>query len=460
MFYKKNFGYERIYKILFDIVITIIAFWISFYLRSLIIWKGEEFHYNTQYYNILFAFVIFVWFFLFSKSKEEEIFKDIYFRYEFFEIIINIFYGTLLTFAFIFLIKGFIISRVFIVIFIFLDTIFLVIERRIFYNFRLKNIRKGKNLFKIVIIGDGKHYERMKELIEKNIDWGIKIVESLKLEDLKKDIIKELKNIHIDGILISTEKNRIENFSEELSNIVESGIKVFLNLDPFFNLGKFFIYLEKYKDFNFIEMTTIKNEISKKLQLKYFLDKIFALLFLIILSPLFLVVSILILILDGRPIFFVQERVGMNGEIFKMIKFRTMEKDAEEKKILLKQKNQMNGPVFKIENDPRITTFGRFLRKYSIDELPQLINILKGEMSFVGPRPPLPSEVKEYDFWHRRRLSFKPGLTCLWQISGRNNIDFTEWMKKDLEYIDNWSLLYDFIIILRTIPEVLKGNGW
>jgi len=460
LFYKKKINSEKIYIVIFDLLITVFSFWFSFYLRSLIIWKGEEFHYNPQYYNIVFLFILVVWYFLYSKTNEEDVFKGIYFRKEIFEVVVNNFYGTLFLFTFIFLIKGFIISRVFIVIFILLNTSLLLFERRILYNYRLKKVREGKNVFKIVLIGDSNYFEKMKDLIDKNTDWGIKIIKILKIEDFGKDILNELKSMHVDGLFISSEKERLENFNEQITNIVESGIKVYLNIDPLFKPKKFFLYIEKFKEFNFIEMTTLKRDVYQKLQLKYLLDKIFAFLFLILLSPIFLIVSIVILLLYGKPIFFVQERVGINGEIFKIIKFRTMEKDAEEKKVLLKEKNQMNGPVFKIERDPRITPFGRFLRKYSIDELPQLINILKGEMSFVGPRPPLPSEVKEYDFWHRRRLSFKPGLTCLWQISGRNNIDFVDWMKKDLEYIDNWSLLYDFIIILKTIPEVLKGNGW
>lgn len=460
MFYKKKINSEKIYIVIFDLLITVFSFWFSFYLRSLIIWKGEEFHYNPQYYNIVFLFILVVWYFLYSKTNEEDVFKGIYFRKEIFEVVVNNFYGTLFLFTFIFLIKGFIISRVFIVIFILLNTSLLLFERRILYNYRLKKVREGKNVFKIVLIGDSNYFEKLKDLIDKNTDWGIKIIKILKIEDFGKDILNELKSMHVDGLFISSEKEKLENFNEQITNIVESGIKVYLNIDPLFKPKKFFLYIEKFKEFNFIEMTTLKRDVYQKLQLKYLLDKIFAFLFLILLSPIFFIVSIVILFLYGKPIFFVQERVGINGEIFKIIKFRTMEKDAEKKKVLLKEKNQMNGPVFKIERDPRITPFGRFLRKYSIDELPQLINILKGEMSFVGPRPPLPSEVKEYDFWHRRRLSFKPGLTCLWQISGRNNIDFVDWMKKDLEYIDNWSLLYDFIIILKTIPEVLKGNGW
>ncbi len=126
---------------------------------------------------------------------------------------------------------------------------------------------------------------------------------------------------------------------------------------------------------------------------------------------------------------------------------------------MLIQLNDQGGPVFKMKNDPRVTKLGRILRRFSIDELPQLINVLKGEMSIVGPRPPLPSEIAEYKLWQRRRLSMKPGLTCTWQISGRNEIDFTRWMYMDLEYIDHWSLLYDLIIVIKTFPAVIRGKG-
>lgn len=460
MVFKKLTGTKNIYILSFDILVTIISFWTSFFLRSMIVWKNENFRYNSQYYNIIFIFILLIWFFLYSKKSSDDPFKEKYFRNDFFEIIVNNFYGFLFIFTFMFLIKGFIVSRVFLILFILLNTIFLLIERKIFYELRLKNIRKGKNILKIVLIGEGKRFEEFEEKIEKNPDWGINIVKRIKSEDFDKNEVDNLKSMHVDAIVIINEKENFERIAEQVSKLGESGISIYFELDYLFNFKKFFLNIEKYKEFNFLELASIKRENYQKLQLKYFLDRIFAIILLIILSPIFFIISIVILLLNGRPIFFVQERVGLNGSIFKMFKFRTMEKDAEEKKILLKQKNQMNGPVFKMMDDPRITPFGKFLRKYSLDELPQIINILKGEMSFVGPRPPLINEVKEYDFWHRRRLSFKPGLTCLWQISGRNEIDFEEWMKKDLEYIDNWSLLYDMVIILKTIPVILKGNGW
>ena len=158
---------------------------------------------------------------------------------------------------------------------------------------------------------------------------------------------------------------------------------------------------------------------------------------------------------------FRQQRSGINGRPFTLYKFRTMVTNAEQLKHELAAMNEMNGPVFKVSNDPRVTPIGKFLRKYSLDELPQLFNVLRGEMSLVGPRPLPVDEVKRFnDLAHRRRLSVKPGLTCLWQISGRNNVsDFKEWVRLDLEYIDNWSLWLDLKILWRTLPAVLAGTG-
>ncbi|MGB7624059.1 MAG: sugar transferase, partial [Terriglobia bacterium] len=159
------------------------------------------------------------------------------------------------------------------------------------------------------------------------------------------------------------------------------------------------------------------------------------------------------------PVIFRQTRCGLGGRQFTLYKFRSMVEGAEAQRSELEALNELDGPVFKVSNDPRCTPLGRLLRKLSIDELPQLVNILKGDMSFVGPRPPLPSEVAKYVRWQRRRLRMRPGLTCLWILEGRNNLNFERWMQLDLEYIDNWSVFLDFKILLKTIPIVLSTRG-
>ncbi len=170
-------------------------------------------------------------------------------------------------------------------------------------------------------------------------------------------------------------------------------------------------------------------------------------------------IALLIKITAGGQVLYRQTRCGLNGRRFTLYKFRTMIEGAEERQRELLHLNEMDGPVFKLKQDPRVTWIGRFLRRFSLDELPQLWNVLRGDMSLVGPRPPIPDEVARYQRWQRRRLSMKPGLTCLWQISGRNQIDFDRWMKLDLEYIDSWSPWLDVKILLKTVPAVLSGRG-
>ena len=193
--------------------------------------------------------------------------------------------------------------------------------------------------------------------------------------------------------------------------------------------------------------------------IKSIIDYVGGALGLVLLSPLFVCIALSIKSSSKGPVLFSQVRSGLNGRQFLLYKFRTMIRDADELKEGLVETNEMDGPVFKIKDDPRITRLGRFLRKTSLDELPQLLNVVMGEMSLVGPRPPLPEEVEQYDLWQRRRLSMKPGMTCIWQVSGRNDISFERWMKMDLEYIDNWSLLLDFKLLLLTLKEIIIGGG-
>ena len=178
---------------------------------------------------------------------------------------------------------------------------------------------------------------------------------------------------------------------------------------------------------------------------------------LFLLSPIIAIVACAVKFTSKGPIFFSQKRVGKNGELFEMYKFRSMVVNAEELKEKLKSQNEMSGPMFKMKNDPRVTKVGRFIRKTSLDELPQLWNVFKGDMSLVGPRPSLPKEVKQFDDWMLKRLSVRPGLTCYWQVSGRNNIDFEDWMKLDVKYVEERNLWIDIKLIFKTV-FVLFGD--
>jgi len=197
-----------------------------------------------------------------------------------------------------------------------------------------------------------------------------------------------------------------------------------------------------------------------QLVIKRLIDIVGSVALLLVLAPLFAIVILLIRLDSRGPIFFAQERVGFHKRRFRMLKFRTMVLKADQQQDVLEHLNEAEGPVFKIKNDPRVTCVGKFLRRFSIDELPQLLNVFKGDMSLVGPRPLPVRDVERIAVqWHKRRFSIKPGITCLWQVNGRSNITFAYWVQMDLEYIDNWSLGLDLKILLKTIPAVLKGSG-
>jgi lipopolysaccharide/colanic/teichoic acid biosynthesis glycosyltransferase len=195
------------------------------------------------------------------------------------------------------------------------------------------------------------------------------------------------------------------------------------------------------------------------LVIKAICDRLFAALLLVILSPLLLLLALLVRIFVGSPLLYVQRRGGLYGRPFSMLKFRTMRVGAEAERAALLPQNEMDGPVFKLTRDPRVTRFGRWLRRFSLDELPQLLNVLAGQMSLVGPRPLPVEETAALTGEYRRRLSMRPGLTCSWQVGGRSELPFNEWMALDLAYVDRWSLGLDLAILLRTLPAIVSGRG-
>jgi lipopolysaccharide/colanic/teichoic acid biosynthesis glycosyltransferase len=195
------------------------------------------------------------------------------------------------------------------------------------------------------------------------------------------------------------------------------------------------------------------------LGIKRVVDIVTSVFFLILLSPVFLLAAAAVKLTSRGPLLYVQDRVGRDGRVFRLAKFRSMRDGAHTELDDLRHLNEVDGPVFKIKDDPRITRVGRFMRKYSIDELPQLVHVLAGKMSLVGPRPPLPAEVSIYDEWQRQRLLVKPGITCIWQVSGRSDLDFETWVSLDVEYIRTWRPWLDFVILLKTVPAVLSATG-
>ncbi|MGD0694118.1 MAG: sugar transferase [Terriglobia bacterium] len=261
----------------------------------------------------------------------------------------------------------------------------------------------------------------------------------------------------IDEVLFAVSKDDLERLEETFLLCEEEGVKTRVLL-TFFPHVISKVRLERLHEKPLLTFsTTPENE--DLLLLKRAVDFFMALVFLIVLSPLLLVLAVLIKLTSRGPVLYRQTRCGLGGRKFTVYKFRSMRADADLLREELAALNEMDGPVFKIRDDPRCTPVGRFMRKFSLDELPQLVNILKGDMSFVGPRPPLPEEVEKYELWQRRRLRMQPGLTCLWALEGRNRLNFNRWMELDLEYIDHWSPSLDWKIILKTIPVVLLGRG-
>ena len=217
------------------------------------------------------------------------------------------------------------------------------------------------------------------------------------------------------------------------------------------------LHVEEFE--NECVLTLFREQLLTQLLAKRVVDVLASGMALIVFAPLMMAIALAIKITSPGPVFFSQDRVGMNQRRFKLYKFRSMVIDAEKRKAEIAHLNELDGPAFKINNDPRITRIGRFIRKTSIDELPQLINVIRGEMSLVGPRPPLPDEVRKYQWLFRRRLSVTPGITCVWQVSGRSSTTFDEWMNMDRDYVENWSIWLDIKILLKTIPAVLFCRG-
>jgi exopolysaccharide biosynthesis polyprenyl glycosylphosphotransferase len=261
----------------------------------------------------------------------------------------------------------------------------------------------------------------------------------------------------IDEVIFAVSKDELEGLEETFLICEEEGVKTRLLLSFFPHLISR-VYLERLREMPLLTFsTTPENEYL--LLLKRAVDLVMALVLAVLLSPLFLLLTLLIKLTSRGPVFYRQTRCGLGGRKFTFYKFRSMYAGADQRREELEALNEVDGPVFKIKNDPRCTPAGRFMRKFSLDELPQLLNILKGDMSFVGPRPPLPEEVEKYERWQRRRLRMQPGLTCLWALEGRSELNFQRWMQLDLEYIDNWSPALDWKILLKTIPVVLLGRG-
>jgi exopolysaccharide biosynthesis polyprenyl glycosylphosphotransferase len=329
--------------------------------------------------------------------------------------------------------------------------------------------RRGHNARIFAVVGSGDLAREAAESVSEHPEWGMQFAGYVVEDDLVREVPRNLvlgrlsqlgqvldDNV-LDEVIFAVPQDRLGAVEKEIEKCEEQGVDVRVCLDVLHGqLHRFTI--GELDGLPVLHRSRVPSD-ELALAAKRVFDVVASGLAVALLSPVLLATAIAIRLESPGPVFFRQRRVGRNGRPFTMYKFRSMHVDAEQRLASLLARNEATGPVFKMRNDPRITRVGRLIRRTSIDELPQFFNVLTGEMSVVGPRPPLPAEVRQYQRWQRRRLSVKPGITCTWQVSGRSDISFDEWMRLDLQYIDTWSLWGDLRICLKTIPAVLTARG-
>jgi exopolysaccharide biosynthesis polyprenyl glycosylphosphotransferase len=364
------------------------------------------------------------------------------------------------------------ISRSWILLFALLSCLILLTEK-LAIRLASRYVRsRGLNYRTILIVGTNQTARGIARSIDLHRFWGFRLL-GFVLTDENGDAIAEppfhpvlgtledlprlVEEHPVDDVIFAVRRQDLDRMQEVFEILQEQGIRTRFAMNLFPDV-RARVQLE---DLDGMPVLTFSTTPTSHLQLmaKRLLDVAISGLLLFLGMPLVLLVSMAIKVSSGGSVLFRQTRCGLNGRYFTLYKFRTMVHDAEARRQEILHLNEMGGPAFKLRRDPRVTRLGRLLRKFSLDELPQLWNVLRGDMSLVGPRPPIPEEVAQYQRWQRRRLSMKPGLTCLWQISGRNEVDFDRWMQLDLQYIDSWSPSLDLKILLKTIPVVLSGRG-
>ena len=328
--------------------------------------------------------------------------------------------------------------------------------------------RRGYNVRRFAVVGTGELAEEVARTLTVHPEWGCSLTGvileegaagtgSLPVLGHLDEIGAVLERNVLDQVIFALPASQLPVAEEAARACQLQGVAVMICLDLLHGgIGQ--MALTRMEGVPAITFSTVPSD-ALSLAFKRAFDVLVSAVVLLLLSPLLAGVAIAIKLDSPGPVLFRQRRVGLNGREFPLLKFRSMRQDAEALLAALRARNEMSGPVFKMTDDPRVTRVGRFIRRASLDEFPQFWNVLRGEMRVVGPRPPLPAEVLQYERWQRRRLSVKPGITCTWQISGRNDIDFERWMELDLEYIDHWSLARDVQICMKTIPAVLLARG-
>lgn len=456
-----------------DMVVTALSFFFAYWIRSNYLTELELRRlYPIEKYLWLFLVIIPVWSFLFFYYKSYKSYRIVSFMKELQILWKVVLIGGLVIGAMAFAFQSYYLSRTLIVMFVAVNLVLLIVERFSIRTFSRFVRKRGYNYRNIIIVGTDNRARDLAVVIGKYKHWGLRVLGFVadnpanthseidghriigNVNEMQKIINKEI----VDEVIFAVPRGRFEQLEDIFLMLEENGINAAV-VANFFPHAVAKAHLEELENIPLLTFTTTPTN-TFALAFKRLFDIVSSVLLLILLLPVIVITALLIKATSPGYVFFRQKRCGLNGRVFTLYKFRSMVTDAEAKREKLEALNEMEGPAFKIKNDPRVTRIGHFIRKSSIDELPQLWNVLKGDMSIVGPRPPLPEEVSKYKRWQRRRLSMRPGLTCLWQISGRNIVkDFDNWAKLDLQYIDTWSLMLDMKIFLKTIPVVLFRIG-
>lgn len=454
----------------FDLLMLILTYQIAYRIFNP---QGMLFFFFDKEYFLLFSFILPSWILILHICNVARIPRTSRYSRLFYEFM----QFTVLSLAVLFLIQLIFdfdsVSTNFILVLSTMSMVLLyglrIVEFKMFKLYRAS----GFNYINLVIIADGSSELFIEKLLEKK-EWGYRILMIMTDSKLLKakfgDRIKvmpekslfSLKNLLefdiVDEVIYYKRKMHQPNVKHLIKSCEEIGVVFRINTDispVLISTG----YPSQIWTTSFLSFVNIPDD-SIGVAWKNLMDVVLSFFFILALSPFMMMVALLVKMSSPGPIIFKQARVGLRGRQFYLYKFRTMVANAEALRKQLETQNEMDGPAFKIKNDPRITPIGRFLRKTGLDELPQLFNVLNGEMSLIGPRPPLKSETLQYKRWQLRRLSVKPGITCSWQIiPGRNDIEFENWMKLDLAYIDNWSPKLDFMLLVKTIRTVLFGTG-
>ena len=439
-----------------DAALTVAAFELAYHMRAGLALK-LPFFLPRKTHLLLVIFCVAVWVGLGSLQKIYEYLDSASARRILAQTLRQVIFGTALVVLFQYLLRlDPPLSRTFIALFFFFNLILLI-------AFRLKAhpiigaFQRGFGRpYHLVIVGAYQKTASLAQTLCEGSPFRINVIAKLSEQECAAKLPQLLAERVVDEVIFDVDSSRLASLEEVFLQCDEEGVRTRVAIDFFPHVNSE-ISLDRVGNAPLLTFSAAPLD-DLRLLLKRFFDIVVAASALVILSPFIAVVVALIKLASPGPVIYSQSRCGLNGRRFTMYKFRSMVANADQLKSQLNHLSQRE-VAFKISDDPRVTPIGRWLRKFSIDEIPQLWNVLKGDMSIVVPRPPLADEVEKYQRWQKRRLRMRPGLTCLWAVCGRDHIDFNSWMRMDISYIENWSLKLDWSIILRTIPHVLAGKG-